>query len=236
MKFRPTPAAATWFLKRFGPKPESETVIGDLYEQYQFGRSRSWYWQQVLAIVFIRLYRRAPETLAAKTRLLLEYCFPLLLVSSLLFAIVVAPFRLFLIIGAGMGVLAGVLKKAWDKHHETTARPNPLSIAAINTPMIHTAGEAGDWTPSVQHAPVRPDSTPLPRIDSSKIPISGGMGAGLLIAILLSGALHDLPLLRVLAIPGILTGLLFAGILRLWRKSHEPVCALVMLSLTNQKK
>lgn len=235
MKFRPTPPAATWFLKRFGPKPESETVIGDLYEQYQYGRSRIWYWQQVLAIVFLRFYRRVPQALASKAGILLEHAFPLLLLSAVITAIVVAPFRIFLIIGAGMGVLAGVLKNAYDEQHETPARPDPLSIAAINTPMIHMAN-AGTWTPSVHHVPVRPDSTPLPRIDSSKIPIAGGVGAGLLIVILLSGALHDLPLLRVMAIPGILAGLLFAGVLRFWKRSHEPESPLVSLSLSNHKK
>jgi hypothetical protein len=235
MKFRPTPPAATWFLKRFGPKPESETVMGDLYEQYQYGRSRSWYWQQVLAIVFLRFYRRMPEALASKAGVLREQAFPVLLVSALLFSIVVAPFRLFLIIGAVVGVLAAALKSAYDKQHETPERPDPLSIAAIRTPMIHMAN-AGTWTPSVQHAPVRPDSTPLPRIDSSKIPIAGGMGAGLLFVILLSGALHDLPLLRVMAIPGILAGLLFASVLRFRRRSHEPESPLVLFSLTNHKK
>jgi hypothetical protein len=236
MKFRPTPPAATWFLKRFGPKPESETVIGDLYEQYQFGRSRIWYWQQVLAIVFLRFYRRVPDALASKAGILLEHAWALLLVSALLIAIVVAPFRLFLIIGAGMGVLAGILKHAWDEQHDAPSRTDPLSIAAIDTPMIHMSRDAGTWTPSVQHAPVRPDSTPLPRIDSSKIPIAGGMGAGILILILLTGALHDLPLLRVMAIPGILAGLVLAAVLRYWRRSHEPKSPLVLLSLTNHKK
>ena len=60
------------------------------------------------------------------------------------------------------------------------------------------------------------------RIDSSKISISGGIGAGILILILLTAVLHDLPLLRVMAVPGILAGLFFAVVLRLWRKGHVP--------------
>jgi hypothetical protein len=58
------------------------------------------------------------------------------------------------------------------------------------------------------------------RIDSSKIPIGGGLGAGILIIILLTATLHDLPDLRVLAIPGLLGGLVFAVVLHLWRRIH----------------
>lgn len=75
--------------------------------------------------------------------------------------------------------------------------------------------------------PDRADPTPLRapaivRIDSSKIPIGGGIGAGILIVILLGGLLLDLPQIRALAIPGILSGLLFGVALHLWRRSHVP--------------
>jgi len=64
------------------------------------------------------------------------------------------------------------------------------------------------------------ESNPLgdARIDSSKIPIRGGVGAGILIAILLGGVLIELPEIRLLAALGILAGLVFGGFLVLWRR------------------
>jgi hypothetical protein len=58
------------------------------------------------------------------------------------------------------------------------------------------------------------------RIDSSKIPIRGGIGAGILIVILLAGVLVALPELRLLAAMVILAGMAFGGILFLWRRHH----------------
>jgi uncharacterized membrane protein AbrB (regulator of aidB expression) len=58
------------------------------------------------------------------------------------------------------------------------------------------------------------------RIDSSKIPIRGGIGAGILIVILLAGVLVALPELRLLAAMAILAGMAFGGILFLWRRHH----------------
>jgi len=57
MTLRSAPVAATWFLKQFGSNTENESVIGDLFEQYQRGRGSIWYWRQVLAIVFMGLFR-----------------------------------------------------------------------------------------------------------------------------------------------------------------------------------
>jgi len=58
------------------------------------------------------------------------------------------------------------------------------------------------------------------RIDSSKIPVRGGWGAGILIFILLAGVLVELPELRLLAAMAILAGMAFGGILFLWRRYH----------------
>jgi hypothetical protein len=49
---KPTPRAATWFLYRFASNNDDESVMGDLFEQYQRGRGSFWYWRQVLSIVF----------------------------------------------------------------------------------------------------------------------------------------------------------------------------------------
>jgi hypothetical protein len=39
----------------YGPNPQDESIVGDLFEQYQRGRGRIWYWRQILAIVFVGL-------------------------------------------------------------------------------------------------------------------------------------------------------------------------------------
>jgi hypothetical protein len=54
----------------------------------------------------------------------------------------------------------------------------------------------------------------------SNFPVGGGLGAGILILILLTAVLHDLPELRRWALPGLLAGLVFAIGLRIWRKVH----------------
>jgi hypothetical protein len=47
------PRFATWLLGRFGSSTHGESLAGDLIEQYQKERSRTWYWKQVLAAVLI---------------------------------------------------------------------------------------------------------------------------------------------------------------------------------------
>lgn len=39
-------------LDHLGMRYKSESLAGDLFEEYQEGRSRVWYWQQVIAAVF----------------------------------------------------------------------------------------------------------------------------------------------------------------------------------------
>jgi hypothetical protein len=68
MRIQPAPAIATWFLKLFCSSAEDESLIGDLLEKYQ-DRGRFWYGRQVIAIVFLRLYRNARQlSLSAAAR------------------------------------------------------------------------------------------------------------------------------------------------------------------------
>jgi len=45
------PRLAAWILKHFGPKFNNEALAGDLWEAFTQGRSKAWYWRQVLAAV-----------------------------------------------------------------------------------------------------------------------------------------------------------------------------------------
>jgi hypothetical protein len=58
------PYLATWILQYFGPERNHEALAGDLNEAFQQGRSKRWYWRQVLAAIRWRRLIR-PLLLAA---------------------------------------------------------------------------------------------------------------------------------------------------------------------------
>src|SRR5271168_266110 len=69
MSERVPPKLASWLLKRCGSPFHAESLEGDLFEQYQEGRSRAWYWGQVSAAIWIaggRLLRTLPWTGTAR--------------------------------------------------------------------------------------------------------------------------------------------------------------------------
>lgn len=57
MTFRPPPRSATWLLERFGCGSRLEPLIGDLAEQFDAGRSRSWYWRQAMGTLVVDFLR-----------------------------------------------------------------------------------------------------------------------------------------------------------------------------------
>ncbi len=69
MSARIPPELATWLLEHLSSGYQSESLTGDLFEEYQNGRSPHWYWKQVVvAILFAgaRLVRSAMPKSAAK--------------------------------------------------------------------------------------------------------------------------------------------------------------------------
>lgn len=51
MTSRPPPKVATWLLQKFLYGRHVESVLGDLMQLYRQGRSRAWYWNQVLRAI-----------------------------------------------------------------------------------------------------------------------------------------------------------------------------------------
>jgi hypothetical protein len=77
MTIRVPPRTATWLLKHLGPRYRSESLAGDLFEEYQQDRTRGWYWRQAAAAILVggtRLLRvRLPRfVLTAVLRALIE--------------------------------------------------------------------------------------------------------------------------------------------------------------------
>ena len=66
---RTPPRLASWLLKQWGSPYHFESLAGDLFEQYQQGRNRAWYWRQVAAAVLIargRFLRTMPWSAACR--------------------------------------------------------------------------------------------------------------------------------------------------------------------------
>jgi hypothetical protein len=53
MKDQQPPRVATWLAQHLLSGARSESLIGDLIEQQSQGRSRSWYWRQVIAAIAV---------------------------------------------------------------------------------------------------------------------------------------------------------------------------------------
>src|SRR5262245_49987147 len=53
MKTSKPPFIAAWLLDHFGADPQLDAIAGDLLEQYQLGRSRLWYWREVITAITV---------------------------------------------------------------------------------------------------------------------------------------------------------------------------------------
>ena len=53
MTARTPPRMATWLLEHLGPGYLNESLVGDLFEEYQRDRARAWYWRQAFVSIVI---------------------------------------------------------------------------------------------------------------------------------------------------------------------------------------
>jgi hypothetical protein len=82
MKPSVPPALATWLLSRLLTGEKSESLIGDLMEQYQRGRSRVWYWRQTVSALGLNaVAATSTHKWLAMTVLTLGVCLPYVYMS-----------------------------------------------------------------------------------------------------------------------------------------------------------
>ena len=62
---REPPRMAAWLLRQFASPYQRESLVADLLEMYRAGRSRKWYWRQVITALILaraRALRALPRT------------------------------------------------------------------------------------------------------------------------------------------------------------------------------
>jgi hypothetical protein len=64
------PQLATWLLQHLSSGHHTEPLAGDLIEEYARGRSRAWYWRQVLIAILVSAKRGAAPRLLLTRRVL----------------------------------------------------------------------------------------------------------------------------------------------------------------------
>lgn len=59
MTIRKVPTLPTWLLNRFVSGSRREALLGDLFEEYQAGRTAGWYWREALIALVVSFRRQA---------------------------------------------------------------------------------------------------------------------------------------------------------------------------------
>lgn len=58
MTIRKVPSLPTWLLNRLVSSNLREALLGDLFEEYQAGRTAGWYWRETLAALAVSIRRQ----------------------------------------------------------------------------------------------------------------------------------------------------------------------------------
>jgi hypothetical protein len=101
---RDLPRLATWLLDTFADSANHESMAGDIAERYRQGRSRLWYWRQVLTAIPKGLWRKARSGDFAIRALVSGW-------GVVLVSVLVEQWMLHLLEGSPRGT--GILPQAW---------------------------------------------------------------------------------------------------------------------------
>jgi hypothetical protein len=83
MNLSQPPIVATWLLQHFRSGRRNDSLTGDLIEEYRRGRSRAWYWRQVLMAIVISFSAEIWHHKLLTTRAVVAGWTSLLLLSGL---------------------------------------------------------------------------------------------------------------------------------------------------------
>ena len=171
MRKRSPPAVATWLLAHFASDYQRDALAGDLIEQYHLGRSRCWYWKQVVAALLVAgaqvlrpalalsvariTLRIAAESVAVTGLVSLFYAlrrvaspadfFRPALIASVVLLAAIASLRLHASTAGGPGRRRHpAIKRLWAPFAAIT-----LSVATLSWAGTTTEGPPGTPTPSV---------------------------------------------------------------------------------------
>lgn len=66
MMLREPPRIAAWLLQQFVTTRRRDSLLGDLFEEFQTGRSCGWYWRETLTALLVHARSEARELLAKR--------------------------------------------------------------------------------------------------------------------------------------------------------------------------
>ncbi len=194
MRIQPAPVIATWLLKLLCSSAEDEFLVGDVLEKYQQGRGRFWYWRQVSAMVFVRLYRNVRQ-LSLAAAALVKQAFAPLLVIAVLSVVLLSDIWLICLVG----ILGGVI------------------VAALIYLLGNNTNERRKFGAQI---PTDDPGSNHPGISIHRIPVEGAAGLLFVFGTMFIFGVGVPAVREIFAVTGPLGVLVFGG-LHYWHKRHS---------------
>jgi hypothetical protein len=194
MRIQSAPAIATLLLKLFCSSAEDQFLVGDLFEKYQQGHGRFWYWRQVSAIVFVRLYRNGRQLSLSAAALMKHELTPLLFIAALS-AVLLSDIWMICLVGMLGGVIVG----------------------ALLSRLGHGANKRGKFGAQI------PTDYPVsnhPGISINHIPVEGAVGLLFVFGTVFIFGVGVPAVREIFVFTGPL-GVLVFGVLHYWHKHHS---------------
>ena len=141
------PGLATWWLEHLCFGSRNDFLVGDLIEEYGRGRSRVWYWKQVLAALLVNFYRELCShpllaLRAAATVWSVWYLYGFVFGSSLhqlLIPLPPATGFMWLVAGCiGWAGIGWIVARLHRKHKATMLLVFAISVAMCRLPWFYT--------------------------------------------------------------------------------------------------